>query len=222
MELLEQIERERTQNAATVAELTKKCDAQSDKVTELFRQKADKAERELAELQKNNLYKELAHYKKIGFLLAHNWRVVAMNKCVEAFITIIKKYNGKAYGPKTAEKMKAEFKELSGGFGFRIDEFDVEFYKINPNYSKVDKAYPIYNATVHKKPQLLYNNKINGELVKSDFSFYKSDFVDDIENKIALIASKADELRKAREAFEAARSAYSHEWINGFDDVNRI
>lgn len=222
MELLEQIERERTQNAATVAELTKKCDAQSDKVAELFRQKADKAERELAKLQENNLYKELDHYKKIGFLLAHNWRVVAMNKCLDAFITIIKKYNGKAYGPKTAGKMSAEFKTLSGGFGFWMNAEKAEFYQNAPWYSKIDAVYPAHIVTERRTPQLLYNNKINGDLTASDFYFYKPEFINDIPTKLATIASKADELRKARQAYEAARSTYSREWVNGFDDVNSI
>lgn len=222
MEQLEKIEQERTQNAATVAELKKECDAQSDEVSGLFRQKADKAVRELAQIQKNNLYKELDHCKKIGFLLAHNWRVVAMKKCLDAFASIIKKYNGKAYGPKTAEKMKDEFKALSGGCGFWMEECGVEFYKINPCYSKIDKAYPAYNKAENKKPQLLYNNKINGDLTASDFYFYQSEYVDDIPAKLASIESKADELRKARKAYEDAQAAYRAEWVNGFDDVNRI
>ena len=112
MKTLNEIREERQANAAKIAELNEK----TERAVNSWRTKEPFPE------DFETLGAELETAKKIGLILKNNYNHRLAADVLPALVEVLKKYNGKKYGEKTREKMREEFKAMTG-CGLYLERF---------------------------------------------------------------------------------------------------
>lgn len=214
MKTLNEIKEERQANAARVAELNEK----TERAVNSWRTK-EPAPEDFA-----TLGAELATAKKIGLILKNNYNHRLAADVLPALVEVLKKYNGKKYGEKTQEKMREEFKAMTG-CGLYLERF---IFSQKCNHAKIYEMRDGYK----RGEEIEFCTAVNTYIINDDniiqaqpadaFKLY--DYREYIENpaeRVAELAEKKKALDELRNAFNKAVDAYNALTVNGIDHEKR-
>ena len=141
-----------------------------------------------------NLVLKLQHY---------NLQVAALEELKPVIIQILEKYQNKPYGPKTKDKIRNEFKELTG---FYISFFDKKFYT---EIYAVDYDHHFSLNIKTDNDYILENNRI--QLVTADhLRVYRvNEYINDIPAHIEKMKEAYNVLQERYKEFDAAMHDYN-------------
>lgn len=161
----------------------------------------------LASLEIEKLQKNAERISARGKVLTNNYNYVLVETGKNALAEILKKYDGKKHGEKTAEKIRNEMREKGFAFYFPTNYFTQVKDSISINErGAYGRGVEIW--TENRAKIIDENNIIHAEAVAEVVNRYK--FIDNIEKYLDEIERLTAETRKA---FDAA-NAKAHE-LNG-------
>ena len=213
MKTLNEISEEIQTNAARVAELNEK----TKRAVSNWRTK-EPAPEDFA-----TLGAELATAKKIGSILKNNYNHRLAADVLPALVEVLKKYNGKKYGEKTQEKMREEFKAMTGcglylqRFSFSQKCNNAHIYEMRDGYRHGEEIEFFTNSN-----NIISEDNVIQAQPADAFKLY--DYHEYIENpaeRVAELAEKKKELDELRNAFNKAVDAYNALTVIGIDHEAR-
>lgn len=158
----------------------------------------------LASLEIEKLQKNAERISARGKVLTNNYNYVLVEMGKNALAEILKKYDGKKHGEKTAEKIRDEMREKGFSFYFPTNYLSQAKDSISINergaYGRGVEIWTKNRAKIVDE-----NNIIHAEAVAEAVNRYK--YIDNIEIYLDEIERLTDETRKA---FDAA-TAKAHE-----------
>lgn len=158
----------------------------------------------LASLEIDKLQKTAERISARERILTNNYNYILVEMGKNALSEILKKYDGKKHGEKTAEKIRDEMREKGFSFYFPTNYFTQVKDSIAINErGAYGRGVEIW--TENRAKIIDENNTIHAEAVAEVVNRYK--FIDNIETYLDEIERLTDETRKA---FEAA-NAKAHE-----------
>lgn len=213
MKTLNEIREERQANAARVAELNEKTEraVNSWQTKEPFPEDFE------------TLGAELATAKKIGLILKNNYNHRLAADVLPALVEVLKKYNGKKYGEKTQEKMREEFKAMTGcglylaRFTFSQKCSNAHIYEMRDGYKQGEEI-ELFTANAY----IINDDNIIQAQPADAFKIYDySEYIENPAERVAELAEKKKELDDMRNAFNKAVDAYNALTVNGIDHEKR-
>ena len=170
------------------------------------------------EIEKNDkklvsLYLKDEDYSLKIKYLKNNAKVAIFNEVMPVALEVLKKYNGKPYGEKTALKIRNEIIEKCG-FRFYIYENKYNIYGINPHSDDVE-----IRVKYSSDKKALVNNKIQLVSMEDLEIFYTSEYIEDIDGTIKKLREEHEKARKAWEEYKKACEVYNDLTVDG---INRI
>ena len=158
----------------------------------------------LASLEIDKIKKTAERISARGKVLTNNYNYILVEAGKNALAEILKKYDGKKHGAKTAEKIRDEMREKGFSFYFPTNYFTLAKDSISINERETSgRGVEIW--TENRAKIIDENNTIHAEAVAEVVNRYK--FIDNIETYLDEIERLTDETRKA---FDAA-NAKAHE-----------
>lgn len=158
----------------------------------------------LASLEIDKLKKNAERISARGKVLTNNYNYILVETGKNALAEILKKYDGKKHGEKTAEKIRDEMRERGFAFYFPTNYFTQAKDSISINErGAYGRGLDIW--TKNRAKIVDENNTIHAEAVAELASPYK--YIDNIETYLDEIERLTAETRKA---FDAA-NAKAHE-----------
>ena len=158
----------------------------------------------LASLEIEKLQKNAERISARGKVLTNNYNYILVEAGKNALAEILKKYDGKKHGEKTAEKIRNEMRERGFAFYFPTNYLSQAKDSISLNergaYGRGVEIWTKNRAKIVDE-----NNIIHAEAVAEVVNRYK--YIDNIETYLDEIERLTDETRKA---FDAA-TAKAHE-----------
>lgn len=154
--------------------------------------------------------------------LKNNAKVAIFNEVMPIALEVLKKYNGKPYGEKTAEKIRNEVIEKCG-FRFYIYENKYNIYGINPHSDDVE-----IRVKYSSDKKALVNNKIQLVSMEDLEICYTSEYVEDIDGTIKKLREAHEKARKAWEEYKKTCEEYNDFTVDGinkispYNGINRI
>lgn len=137
-------------------------------------------------------------------LQRYNLQVAALEELKPVIIQILEKYQNKQYGPKTKDKIRNEFKELTG---FYISFFDKNYYT-EIYVIDYDHHFSL-NIDSDNDHKVLVNNRI--QLVEADhLKVYRvNEYINDIPGHIEKMKQAYSTLQEKYKEFDAAMHNYN-------------
>lgn len=182
-------------------------DAEREKAVNYFiaaHNAKDRTAAEIASLETEKLQKNAERISARGKVLTNNYNYILVETGKNALAEIMKKYDGKKHGEKTAEKIRNEMREKGFSFYFPTNYFTQVKDSISINergaYGRGVEIWTKNRAKIVDE-----NNTIHAEAVAELASPYK--YIDNIEKYLDKIERLTAETRKA---FDAAK-AKAHE-----------
>ena len=158
----------------------------------------------LASLEIEKLQKNAERISARGKVLTNNYNYILVETGKNALAEILKKYDGKKHGEKTAEKIRVEMRERGFAFYFPTNYISQARDSISINErGAYGRGVEIW--TENRAKIIDENNIIHAEAVAEVVNRYK--FIDNIEKYLDKIERLTAETRKA---FDAA-NAKAHE-----------
>lgn len=203
MKTLQEIKKEIEANQ----EVKRANDAEREKADNAFitaHKAHDRDAAELASLEIDKLQKNAERISARGKVLTNNYNYILVETGKNALAEILKKYDGKKHGEKTAEKIRNEMRERGFAFYFPTNYLSQAKDSISLNErGAYGRGVEIW--TKNRAKIIDENNIIHAEAVAELASPYK--YIDNIEKYLDKIERLTDETRKA---FDAA-TAKAHE-----------
>ena len=203
MKTLQEIKKEIEANQ----EVKRANDAEREKANNAFisaHKAHDRAAAGLASLEIDKLQKTAERISARGKVLNNNYNYILVEMGKNALAEILKKYDGKKHGEKTAEKIRDEMREKGFAFYFPTNYLSQAKDSISINergaYGRGVEIWTKNRAKIVDE-----NNTIHAEAVAEVVNRYK--YIDNIEKYLDEIERLTDETRKA---FDAA-TAKAHE-----------
>lgn len=162
-----------------------------------------------------NALSKKENYLHLVLKLQHyNLQVAALEELKPVIIQILEKYQNKQYGPKTKDKIRNEFKELTG---FYISFFDKNFY--TEIYAVDYDHHFSLNIDTDNDHKVLENNRI--QLVTADHLrvFNVNDYINDIPAYIEKLKATYNNLKEKYKEFDALAHAYNDLCVG---DIERV
>lgn len=162
-----------------------------------------------------NALSKKENYLHLVLKLQHyNLQVAALEELKPVIIQILEKYQNKQYGPKTKDKIRNEFKELTG---FYISFFDKNFY--TEIYAVDYDHHFSLNIDTDNDHKVLENNRI--QLVTADhLRVYRvNEYINDIPAYIEKLKATYNNLKEKYKEFDAVAHAYNDLCMG---DVERV
>lgn len=162
-----------------------------------------------------NALSKKENYLHLVLKLQHyNLQVAALEELKPVIIQILEKYQNKQYGPKTKDKIRNEFKELTG---FYISFFDKNFY--TEIYAVDYDHHFSLNIDTDNDHKVLENNRI--QLVTADhLRVYRvNEYINDIPAYIEKLKATYNNLKEKYKEFDALAHAYNDLCMG---DVERV
>ena len=137
-------------------------------------------------------------------LQRYNLQVAALEELKPVIIQILEKYQNKQYGPKTKDKIRNEFKELTG---FYISFFDKNYYT-EIYVIDYDHHFSL-NIDSDNDHKVLVNNRI--QLIEADhLKVYRvNEYINDIPGHIEKMKQAYSTLQEKYKEFDAAMHNYN-------------
>ena len=170
------------------------------------------------EIEKNDkklvsLYLKDEDYSLKIKYLKNNAKVAIFNEVMPVVLEVLKKYNGKPYGEKTALKIRNEIIEKCG-FRFYIYENKYNIYGVNPHSDDVE-----IRVKYSSDKKALANNKIQLVSMEDLEICYAGEYVEDIDGTIKKLREAHEKARKAWEEYKKTCEEYNDLTVDG---INRI
>lgn len=222
---VEEIKKQREENAKTIKELKAKAEkarAEWDRLTDAekfkYIKETTKSERVMREWEE--IEKEIKRLQEIGYILRNNYRAALVAVALPALREIVNKYAGKQAGEKTRAKIAEEMRaacgcsffftyKTFGGGASRGSIYDSGSEKIEI-FSQAGKNFIDRNNTVEKIEA--------GDLFGVNACIYVDNPAARVD-EIHEAARKADELRKA---LNESIDKYNEIAVDGFGTLNRV
>lgn len=182
-----------------------------------------RAEREAATAERKTLEVENA-------ILRDNARRAVFDAVMPQAVAVLKKYNGKQYGPRTAEKISDELKAACGCAlrlvtGKWLQDIDLTPLDSNGHSGTAFRYddFSIYRPTDsngNKMPILTAENRINAaDLDPADLRLYDChEYTENPREHAQRILAELEKLDKQRKEFEAAINAFNAMLPSGIDN----
>ena len=203
MKTLQEIKKEIEANQ----EVKRANDAEREKANNKFMNAHKAHDRDaagLASLEIDKIKKTAERISARGKVLTNNYNYILVEAGKNALAEILKKYDGKKHGEKTAEKIRDEMREKGFAFYFPTNYLSQAKDSISINergaYGRGVEIWTKNRAKIVDE-----NNTIHAEAVAEVVNRYK--YIDNIEKYLDEIERLTDETRKA---FDAA-TAKAHE-----------
>ena len=144
----------------------------------------------------------------------YNLQVAALEELKPVIVQILEKYKNKQYGPKTQEKIKNEFNELTG---FYIHFFDKNFYT-EIYIVDYDHHFSL-NIDSDNDHRVLENNRI--KVVSTDHLrvYNVHDYINDIPAYIEKLKTAYNNLKEKYKEFDALTHSYNNLCVG---DIERV
>lgn len=137
-------------------------------------------------------------------LQRYNLQVAALEELKPVIIQVLEKYQNKQYGPKTKDKIRNEFKELTGFYiSFFDKNYHTEIYAID-----YDHHFSL-NIDSDNDHKVLVNNRI--QLIEADhLKVYRvNEYINDIPGHIEKMKQAYSTLQEKYKEFDAAMHNYN-------------
>ena len=213
MKTLNEIREERQANAAKIAELNEK----TERAVNSWLTK-EPAPEDFA-----TLGAELATAKQIGLILKNNYNHRLAADVLPALVEVLKKYNGKKYGEKTQEKMREEFKAMTGcglylkRYLFSQQSNNAHIYEMRDGYRHGEEI-EFFTANAY----IINDDNIIQAQSADAFKLYDyHEYIGNPAERVAELAAKKKELDELRNAFNKAVDAYNALTVNVIDHEKR-
>lgn len=222
---VEEIRKQREENAKTIKELKVKAEterAEWDKLTaaEKFKYFKETAKSERVMRKWEETEKEIKRFQEIGYILRNNYRAALVAVAIPALREIINKYAGKQAGEKTRAKIAEEMRAACG----------CSFYFIYNSFGGGSSRGTIYDRgsekiEIYAQAGRLFVGKYNTiEKIEDGATFATNAgaYVEDPAARVDEIheaARKADELRNQ---LNEAIDKYNALAVDGFDTLSRV
>ena len=153
-------------------------------------------------------------------ILNNNYRIILFDDVVPHVVAVLKKYDGRQYGPKTREKIRDEIKAATG-VHFYIncrswcDEIIIsdEFLRYNGQLEIETRA-----DENGERPRLLIDNKINAPEAEQ-LTMYYNNFVDDPAERVKELKKAYNAAREAQRTLEKKCSEYNNLTVFGMETI---
>ena len=131
-------------------------------------------------------------------ILKNNYRIILFDDAAPHVVAVLKKYNGKSYGPKTREKIRDEIKAAAGVNFYINSRTWCDEIIISDDYLKYSGQLEINIKADENgdRARLLIDNKINAPEAEQ-LTMYYNIFVND----------PAERVQELKKAYAAAREA---------------
>lgn len=153
-------------------------------------------------------------------ILKNNYRIALFDETIPAVITVLKKYNGRQYGPKTREKIRDEIK-TAAGIDFYINSRTwCDEIIISDEYLRYSEQLEIDIRTDENgaRPRLLIDNKINAPDVEQ-LTMYYNNFVDDPAERVQELKKAYNAAREAQQALKKLCDEYNNLTVFGMETI---
>lgn len=222
---VEEIRKQREENARTIKELKTKAEnarAEWGKLTdaEKFKYFKETAKRERTMRGWEETEKEIKRIQEIGYILRNNYRAALASVALPALREIVNKYAGKQAGEKTRAKIAEEMRAACGcSFFFMYNTFG-DGSSCGRIYDGHGDGFEIYAQSGAK-----FINNANTIEAFAEGATFATDAGAYVENPAARVdeiheaARKADELRNA---LNEAIDNYNALSVDGFDTLRRV
>lgn len=225
MPTVEEIAKQREENAKTLKELKAKAEtarAEWDSLTDAEKWKYIKETPKNERVMRGweEIEKEIKRYQEIGYILRNNYRAALASVAIPSLREIVNKYAGKQAGEKTRAKIAEEMRAACGcSFFFNYNDFGGGASS-GTLYDSGNEKIEIY--TQPGKRFINGNNTIERIEAGDRFGTNACVYVENPAERVDEIheaARKADELRKE---INEAIDKYNVLTVDGFDTLNRI
>lgn len=206
--ILEEIKKNRASIEAKTAEIMnldnieeRRATAAAGNFTETRRLR-DEAAKNAEEIGK--ISDEIQRLEVLERILKNNANAARTAEALPIICEVWKKYNGKQYGPKTAEKIRAELK--AAGYSAYIDYgYILDFEELDAaGYTHCNRLRICGNYTTKIITEENTINAAGLDCLKSNYIY-----IENPEERAAAIIEKAAEVKKAYEAAAAIASEYN-------------
>lgn len=174
----------------------------------------DRAAARLASLEIDKLQKTAERISARGRVLINNYNYVLVETGKNALAEILKKYDGKKHGEKTAEKIRDEMRENGFSFYFPTNYFSQARDSIAIN-ERGANGRGAECWTKNRAKIVDENNTIHAEAVAEITSPYK--YIDNIEKYLDKIERLTAETRKAFDAASAKAHKLNEIAVDGLE-----
>ena len=167
------------------------------------------------------LAEEQCRVRLIGVkLLEHNAIIAYYHEAVPVIVDVFGQYAGKAYGPKTSDKIEAEIKDRIGGRAW-IDRRYTPSYKIELPGGSYTNTLTIGARVIDgTRPELITDNKINSVPAEALELWFRSDeYIDDIPGHINELETARAAAVQAFDLYEQARESYNNLTVDGISRI---
>lgn len=222
---VEEIRKQREENAKTVKELKAKAEnarAEWDNLTdaEKFKNLKETAKTERVMREWEEIESEIKRYTEIGYILRNNYRAALASVVIPALREIVNKYAGKQAGEKTRAKIAEEMRAACGcSFFFTYNSF-CGGSSSGRIYDGRGEGFEIYAQSGAK-----FINKANtiGKIKETaTFATDAGAYIEDPEMHLKQIHAAARRVDELRNAFNAAIDEYNALAVPGFATLNRV
>lgn len=147
-------------------------------------------------------------------LQRYNLQVAALEELKPVIIQVLEKYQNKQYGPKTKDKIRNEFKELTG---FYISFFDKNYY--TEIYASDTNSCFALEINTKNDIKALENNRIQVVTSEDLWVYGVHEYINDIPAYIEKLKEAYTALQEKYKEFDAFAHAYNDLCIG---DVERV
>ena len=153
-------------------------------------------------------------------ILKNNYRIALFDETIPAVVTVLKKYNGKQYGPKTREKIRDEIKAAAGvSFYINIRTWCDEII-ISDDYLRYSEQLEINTRADEngERPRLLIDNKISAPEA-DQLSMYYNNFIDDPAVRVMELKAAYKNARAAQNELKNKCGKYNDLIVHGIEPI---
>lgn len=153
-------------------------------------------------------------------ILKNNYRIVLFDDAAPHVVDVLKKYDGRQYGPKTREKIRDEIKAAAG----------VNFYINSRTWCDeiiISDEFLRYNAQLEinlaadengDRARLLIGNKINAPEAEQ-LTMYYSTFINDPAERVKELKKAYNAAREAQQALKKLCDEYNNLTVFGMETI---
>lgn len=165
-------------------------------------------------------FAEIARLEKVSAFLMNNYKVICFESVAGSVARIFKKYDGKPYGTKTAQKIRSEVL-ADCGFAVYIDanRFTLRAVEIIDGFSGRGVSLDITTkrgATYF----LTEDNKITAQPVENLFAYDLREYCDDIAEAIAKLEELKKQADELRAKYNEIADSFNALAVEGFEHLN--
>lgn len=152
-------------------------------------------------------------------LMQNNARISLFNEAMPLVLEVLQKYNGKAHGEKTSQKIRDEIKEKTNCFVY----VNSDSFSISP-CGTIGNIYDVTCGTKYEngnKKKVLIENKINVVSMEDLEVFYiNRTYFEDLDSTVKELKRIHAEAKQKQEELKALCSQFNKLSVEGIKDLN--